>query len=386
MNSSYLFFRPLLLTGILTLAFFIGAPTVMASIFGKSELSGSWKERFQDLSKLKAYTDQGLKVEISDAIIEKYDLSGATFVNATFKDNEWNEMTGKNMVITNTVFRGVSFNVARFESTVLTNVTFEDSEFFRTSFYRSKLIGVKFIRCKFIENNSFQQINSSNISFAEATLDKVEFADAQANISFNHSTLTDVSLTDLAFPSSLTFENSKLEDIALDRAKITKLTMENVTGGGRSGFNGGSIAEVEVRNSAMALGLGEGTLGKVSFVNSTVESGFANSNIKELSIINCKNMKGLGLYKAKIDTLNISNCPINNFHPVEAIIQNFNIDHAPIMNSDFGDMKVKNFTLTDVTLDQKMDFTGAQVENLTTKNVTKLPGLNLNLTGSNVKF
>ena len=233
MNSSYLFFRPLLLTGILTLALSIGAPTVMASIFGKSELSGSWKERFQDLSKLKAYTDQGLKVEISDAIIEKYDLSGATFVNATFKDNEWNEMTGKNMVITNTVFRGVSFNVARFESSVLTNVTFEDSEFFRTSFYRSKLIGVKFIRCKFIENNSFQQINSSNISFAEATLDKVEFADAQANISFNHSTLTDVSLTDLAFPSTLTFENSKLEDIALDRSKITKLTMDNVTGGGQ---------------------------------------------------------------------------------------------------------------------------------------------------------
>ena len=49
-------------------------------------------------------------------------------------------------------------------------------------------------------------------------------------------------------------------------------------------------------------------------------------------------------------------------------------------------MKVKNFTLTDVSFDKNNDFSGAQVENLTTKNVTKLPGLNLNLTGSNVKF
>ena len=386
MKPAYCLSRLLLLSLVITFNLSIGAPNVMASIFGKSELSGSWKERFQDLTKLKAYTDQGLKVEVSDAIIEKYDLSGATFVNATFKDNEWNEMTGKNMVITNTVFRGVSFNVARFESSVLTNVTFEDSEFFRTSFYRSKLIGVKFIRCKFIESNSFQQINSSNISFAEATLDKVEFADAQANISFNHSTLTDVSLTDLAFPSTLTFENSKLEDIALDRSKITKLTMDNVTGGGRSGFAGGSIAEVEVRNSAMGFNLMEGNIGKVTFVNSVVNVNFASSNIKDIQITNCKKMRRFGLYQAKVDTLNISNCPINNFRPLEAIIQNFSIDHAPIVNSDFGDMKVKNFTLTDVTLDQKIDFTGAQVENLITKNVTKLPGLNLNLTGSNVKF
>ena len=79
-------------------------------------------------------------------------------------------------------------------------------------------------------------------------------------------------------------------------------------------------------------------------------------------------------------------CPISKFDPLEAIIQSLSIDHAAISNSDFGDMKVKNLTLTDVTFDQKIDFTGAQVENLVTKNITKLPGLNLTLTGSNVKF
>ena len=136
----------------------------------------------------------------------------------------------------------------------------------------------------------------------------------------------------------------------------------------------------------MAFSLSEGTLGKVSYVNSIIESNFSSSNIKEFQVINCKPMGHLVLYKAKIDELHISNCPINDFRPIETIIQNFNIEKATIVNSQFMDMKVKNLTLTDVSFDQKNDFSGAQVENLTTKNVTKLPGLNLILTGSNVKF
>ena len=157
-------------------------------------------------------------------------------------------------------------------------------------------------------------------------------------------------------------------------------------GGGHSGFNGGRIAEVEVRNSEMGFSLNEGILGKITFVNSTIEGGFVSSNIKELIITNCKGMKGLGLYEAKIDTMQISNCPINDIDLVDAIIQNLSIDKSSIVKSEFRKMKVKNLTLTNVTLDQKIDFTGAQVENLITKNVTKLPGLNLTLTGSNVKF
>ena len=157
-------------------------------------------------------------------------------------------------------------------------------------------------------------------------------------------------------------------------------------GGGRSGFNGGSVVEVDVRNSEMGFTLREGTLGKITFVNSNVDVNFASSNIKEIHIINCKGMVDLTLYKANIETLQISNCPVNELVTTAAIIQNFSIEKSTVVNSEYKRMKVKNLTLTDVSFDQKNDFSGAQVENLTTKNVTKLPGLNLILTDSNVKF
>ena len=56
----------------------------MASIFGKSELSGTWKERFLDSNKINEYTLKGLKTEISDAIIKEYKFNDAIFNNASF--------------------------------------------------------------------------------------------------------------------------------------------------------------------------------------------------------------------------------------------------------------------------------------------------------------
>ena len=97
-------------------------------------------------------------------------------------------------------------------------------------------------------------------------------------------------------------------------------------------------------------------------------------------------MGHLILSEANIDNLQVSNCPINDMRTNGSIIHYINIEKSSIASSKFKRLKVKNFTLTDVTLDQNIDFTNAQVENLTTKNVTKLPSLNLILTGSNVKF
>lgn len=49
-------------------------------------------------------------------------------------------------------------------------------------------------------------------------------------------------------------------------------------------------------------------------------------------------------------------------------------------------MKAKTVILENVSLDGELDFTGAHIGELKTKNVTKQPGLNLITTGSNVKF
>jgi uncharacterized protein YjbI with pentapeptide repeats len=387
MTLNHSFGRSLFLAVALVFTFTFGASPVMANLFGKSELSGAWKERFQDVTKLKAYTDKGIKVDLSDSTIGNFDLTGAVFDGASFRDNEWKETTGKNITFSNTKFRNNTFNNIEFKESTFTNVTFEDSEFNRAIFVDSQLHNVKFIRCTFKYKTMIVGLKkNSTIDFDHSKFENGSLSESQASLSFHNSTLNNIEFTDLVLPSSLTFENSKLQDVDMSRSKLAKLSMDNVTGGGHSGFGGGSIAEVVVRNSEMGFSLNGGTLGKVSFVNSKLEGGFTNSNIKELQINNCKGMAGLGLYQAKIDTLQISNCPINNIQPLESIIKDFRINNASIVNSDFGDMKATNFTLTDVSLDQKIDFTGAHVEHLITKNITKQPELKLNLTNTNVKF
>jgi uncharacterized protein YjbI with pentapeptide repeats len=255
--------------------------------------------------------------------------------------------------------------------------------------------GVKFIHCKFTAQAkaTFRSLKNSNIEFEYTTFEaeemgppKITFAGSTAALTFRNSTVTGVQLVDLVLPSSLTFENSKLQDIDMSRSKLAKLVMDGVKGGGATGFDTGNVAEVVFRNSEVGINLGEMTLGKVSYVNSVVNVNFASSNIKELQINNCKGMEDLNLYQAKIDSLQIGNCPVSDLAPIEATIQNFSINKASIENSKFKKMKVVNFTLTDVSLDGHLDFSNAHVEHLITKNITQKSGLNLNLTGSNVKF
>ena len=62
------------------------------------------------------------------------------------------------------------------------------------------------------------------------------------------------------------------------------------------------------------------------------------------------------------------------------------IKDSQLSDNDFEELRAKTVILERVTLKNKIDFTNAHVDQLTIKNVTKLPGLNLTTTGSNVKF
>ena len=343
MENSRRTFNTLLFSSIMTLPLLLRIPTAMASFFGKSELSGKWKEKFQDVTKLNDYMKQGLKTEINDVVIKGYEIDDAIFNNTTFRDVEWTDTVTNGLSITNTVFRNNTFNNATFTDIKFTNVTFEDSEFNGISFAFSQMTGVKFIHCKFNaqSKSSFEYMPESTIEFDHSVFESggtyfegSTFNKPSANLLFNNSTIKDMRLTGLVFPSSLTFENCKLQNVEMSRSKLTKLVMDNVTGGGASGFgNGGSVVEVDIRNSDMAFGLGEGTLGKVSYVNSIIESSFRSANIKELHVINCKPMGHLNLYKAKIDTLQISNCPVNDLDTTNAIIQSFSIEKSTVVNN-----------------------------------------------------
>lgn len=342
---------------------------------GKSELSGAWKERFQDVGKLKAYTEQGIKVDVSDAAIGNFDLTGAVFDGAVFRDNAWHGTTGAKMAFSNATFRSNTFENVDFKDSVFSNVTFEDSEFYATAFSQSRLNGVKFVRCKFHTSafkGTYQHPDDSAVVFDNSTLERVDFFGSHANFSFDHSTLTKLHLQQFIIPSSLAFDDSRVE--------------------------------------------------------TPISAGSDGPTIKALKLSNCKNRTILDLYKAQIDTLQISNCPAIVVDANNANIQSFSIAHSSIgaskfkrmkvvnftladqssvdyvdfeeMNavnftiygqsaikdSSFNKMKVENFALTDVQFGGKLNFAGAQVDHVATKNISKWQGLRLDLAGSNFTF
>ncbi|MBI3774016.1 MAG: hypothetical protein HY273_00410 [Gammaproteobacteria bacterium] len=61
-------------------------------------------------------------------------------------------------------------------------------------------------------------------------------------------------------------------------------------------------------------------------------------------------------------------------------------DRLPITDLDFSGAQVQQAVLERVTLEKKGDFTDAKIDTLTVKGLIKSPGLNLILTGSNVKL
>ena len=91
MKSTYVTGRLIFLPWVAALAFSIVALTFMTNIFGKSELSSPWKERFLHSQKMNAYTLKGLNAEISDAVIKDYKLKDLIFNNASFRNVEWTD-------------------------------------------------------------------------------------------------------------------------------------------------------------------------------------------------------------------------------------------------------------------------------------------------------
>ncbi len=100
----------------------------------------------------------------------------------------------------------------------------------------------------------------------------------------------------------------------------------------------------------------------------------------------CTQFDDLGLYETKLGSLKINRCAVNGFRPRSATIDTWSVKDSRIANSKFEGMKVKAVTLENVTLGKELNFTNAHIDQLTAKNITKLPGLNLITTGSNVKF
>jgi uncharacterized protein YjbI with pentapeptide repeats len=108
------------------------------------------------------------------------------------------------------------------------------------------------------------------------------------------------------------------------------------------------------------------------------------ARIDKVSITACTQTHNLGFYESTIREMDISRSVLDDLDLADVAIELLTVRDTQLLNGDFKKLRAKNVVLENVTLDKKMDFTGAQFESLKRNNVSKLPTLNLISTGSNV--
>lgn len=356
----------------------------MAGLFEKSSLSSPWKELFADIVKLDEFTQQSRKVHVHNALIENYDISNANLQDAVFEKTEWKNVIAKKIVTSKAVFKDSKFEKVSFAGANFSEVLFENSEFIDVEFDEAQLSDVRFVNCKF-KGTDFWKLQHSKIKFDHARIEKSQFSDSSAELAFFNSILNDVDMRSLQDTSSLTFEKSELKEVNTDRSALTLLRVANSRIDAT--FKNAKIDRMEFENSELDTSLSESEITSLLVASSKIKTLRMNSvKMDSVVIRECEHTKNFGFYKATVRKIDIEKSRLSDFDMAKTSVETLRINDSTLSNSDFEELKVKSATLEKVTLDGKVDFTNARIDQFVAKNITKLPSLNLITTGSNVKF
>lgn len=362
----------------------IGAPNAMSLLNGKSSLTGPWKERFQDVTKLNTYA-KTQPVELANVEIKNKNIDGVVLNSGKFENTDWTEVSAKGANLTNVTFRKGTLEAVDFTDSTFTNVTFEDVTLREVRFFGPTLNNVRFVRCEFDAVN-IDRTKNSRIEVIDSKIENSSLSRGQLIAVFRNSKLSDqTALTSLMPPSSLTFEKSELIQVNLDRSKLKSLVIEDSKYD--AVLDAGSVDSVVIKNSSVDTSFSASTIGKLSLTNTVVtQFSFNKANAGSMFFEHCSQLKDFVMYGTAIDTLDIAHCKVSDFYPAVATIGTLRLRDSTLTKSGFERLKAKTMILENVSLDGEINFTGAQIGELKTHNIAKQPGLNLITTGSNVRF
>ena len=350
----------------------------------KTEITGAWLERFNDVETFNNYASEH-KVKLSDAIIKNKVTKGVILTGATFSNTEWEKVDFSNSHITDSVFEDSDFTEVDFDHATMTNVTFKNSKFVGTDFDKSRLVNVKFINSDF-RSSDFFKITQSKIEFQDTNFERVTFDKAQATFSFSGSKFINTDFTSLNAPSSLSFTKSEL-DVDFSRSRIDKLDITdsklNEPGGGDL-----SIKELILKDlKGDRISIADSYIQRATVENTDLVSfglGLVDTKIDDLLVINSKDR--VVLMGAKVGKVRILNSNLRTFHASEATADSIYISNTTIKEGKFEKLKAKKLEFENVTLDGEMNFKNAQVDQFINKNTTQTPKAVIDLSGSNIKF
>jgi len=221
--------------------------------------------------------------------------------------------------------------------------------------------------------------------FDRVKMNKVAFFQAQAKITIKNSELDNIKMNAMIAPSSIIFEKSNLIDVNIDRSVLS--LFRAVDSKVDATFENAKIDVVEFSNDEIDAGLDDSTLGTLTVHNSTISTLRMNTaHIDKVIITKCTHTRNFGFFESTIREMEIAQSSLNELDLADVSLDLLTIRDTLLFNSDLKRLRAKNLVLENVSLDKKIDFTGAQIGSIKAKNVSKLPSLHLITTGSNVQL
>ncbi len=355
------------------------------SLFG-SDFQTNHKNLFNDVKALNTYT-MSHKIELSNVTVKDVFISKAEFNGG--------------------VFQKVIFDNVSMEDSVFNDLTFKDCEFKNSNFNAGNFLNCEFVNCKISDtkinravfrNGKFQSCNIKKSGMVKWSGDAVEFSD---------STLLDTPLAqgNLAF----TFQDTDLDGVRIMMTEGMHPLL----------IHGGSLSEVDFGKSHFStvslrhVKQGEGPIRFNSItadtlvfddVDLTRGVGIAYSKVKLVKIVNGR--FGAAFEGAAIAKVVARDVYLVNIDFSEAVMPSVSMNHCELLDLALWDSTIIEFSIMDssiniangknfkgdtvvwdsVTLDGKIDFSNAKIEDFRPTRLKRGPKLNLITTGSNLKF
>jgi uncharacterized protein YjbI with pentapeptide repeats len=320
--------------------------------------------------------------EVNGYSLSKSDLINDRFENVVFKDARFQRGS-----LTNVSFSGGSMDATSFWGSTLTNVSFENMNIANSVFAGATMIGVTFKNCK-IYDTKIHSLSTSKVTIEDSELNKVEFFDSELDITLKNTKVIELGMFGGLKPGSrVTLEDSYIgpySDFSSSNIASFKAVRSELKGFALGDFTG----KAELISSKLNFNLGHGHFGSLNVHDCEIVlmSSSKGASFDSITIDDCRNSQEIFFIHANIKDLNIRNCDLSRFGPINSKIISTTISNSRFVLTDADDVLFKELTLHNVNFVGDTIFKNALADETELFKVTFEANATLDATGSNIPF
>ncbi len=353
----------------------------------KNDFEKKWEELSNNIEKLNEYA-KNTSVELRNLKVEDKILDGAIFTDATFDGVEWQNTSLEETYFTKTIFKNCKFINTKNWNSTLTDVLFENCTFYGVEFGGSAMVNVRFKRCKFADTR-LKELTGNELVVEESMLEeKTSLAWSSIPMLFRKCTLDGVGLSGMKQPNSMTIEDSVLDEVDFSRGLFSSITFRRVKQGeGPIRFNSITADTLEFDDVDLTRGVGiaYSKVKLVKIVNGRFGAAFEGSTIAKV-VARDVYLVNIDFSEAVMPSVSMNHCELLDLALWDSTIIEFSIMDSSINIANGKNFKGDTVVWDSVTLDGKIDFSNAKIEDFRPTRLKRGPKLNLITTGSNLKF